>query len=60
MSPSISLNAPRPTSELQPPCPACGNPMWLTRLSAYSDKEELRTFECQVCERTENLTVKFK
>jgi hypothetical protein len=31
----------------------CGNPMWLMRLSAYSDTEELRTFKCQVCERTE-------
>ena len=60
MSPSISLNDPHPTSELQPPCPTCGNRMWLTRMSAYSDTKELRTFKCQVCERTECLTVKFK
>ena len=58
--PSISVIAPRPTPELQSPCPMCGNPMWLMRLSAYSDTEELRTFKCQVCERTESLTVQFK
>jgi transposase-like protein len=45
---------------LQPPCPTCGVPMWLIRLSPYAKGQDLRTFKCQVCERTESMVVKFK
>ena len=46
--------------ELQPPCPTCGNPMWLFRLSQFDDDHDLRTFKCQVCEHTESTIVQFK
>ena len=52
------LESTRP--ELQPPCPTCCNPMWLVRLSKFDDDRDLRTFKCQVCERTESMVVKFK
>ena len=55
--PAIPVNVSRAPPELQPPCPLCGNPMWLTRLTAYRDAEELRTFKCQVCDHTESRTV---
>ena len=45
---------------LQPPCTKCGMPMWLVRLSKYDAAHELHTFECQVCEHSENRMVKFK
>ena len=44
---------------LRPPCPKCGAPMWLMRLSAF-DAHDLRTFKCQVCEHTESMAVKFR
>jgi formate dehydrogenase maturation protein FdhE len=49
-----------PQSELQPPCPTCGVPMWLVRLSKFDGEQDLRTFKCQVCEHTESMVVKFK
>ena len=48
-----------PKPELQPPCPTCGNPMWLVRLSQFDDHRDLRTFQCQVCEFIESV-VKFR
>jgi hypothetical protein len=47
-------------AELQPPCPTCGNPMWLTRLSKFDDANDLRTFKCQVCEHVETTIAKSK
>ena len=47
-------------AELQPPCPTCGNPMWLARLSKFDDTHDLRTFKCQVCERVESVVAEFK
>jgi hypothetical protein len=44
----------------QPPCPTCGNPMWLMRLSAFNEDHDLRTFRCQVCGYTDSMVVKFK
>jgi hypothetical protein len=32
--------------------------MWLVRISMYDAYCDLRTFECQVCEHTENAVVK--
>ena len=49
-----------PKSELQPPCPTCGSPMWLVRLSKFDDASDLRTFKCQVCERIESTVAAFK
>jgi len=49
-----------PKHELQPPCPTCGNPMWLVRLSQFDDDRDLRTFKCQVCEFTESVIVQFR
>jgi len=46
--------------ELQPPCPTCGNPMWLIRLSQFDGDRDLRTFECQVCEHIESSVAQFK
>jgi hypothetical protein len=43
----------------QPPCPKCGTPMWLMRLSKLDDTRDLRTFKCHVCEHTENKAVNF-
>jgi hypothetical protein len=31
--------------------------MWLVRLSAFDEGQDLRTFECQVCEHTESMVV---
>ena len=45
---------------LQPPCPTCGAPMWMVGLSSFKDDHDLRTFKCQVCERTESKAVKLK
>lgn len=42
-------------SVLQPPCSVCGVPMWLMRLSSVDEKYDLRTFQCQVCTRTETV-----
>ena len=59
------MTHPNPVSEapgvtFQPPCPTCGNPMWLMRLSAFDADHDLRTFKCQVCGYTDSVVVKFK
>jgi len=46
--------------ELQPPCPKCGNAMWMTRISKYDADHDLRTFECKVCDHIESNIVEFK
>ena len=45
----------------QPPCPKCGEGMWLTRIEP-TDKPDYdqRTFECPRCDHSETMTVKFK
>ena len=59
--PQFRSEADRPPERgLQPPCPTCGVPMWLIRLSKFDEDQDLRTFKCQVCERTESMVVKFK
>lgn len=40
---------------LQPPCPDCGMPMWLTGYASTKDQLDIRTFRCVVCERTETV-----
>jgi hypothetical protein len=65
MSEEPVMTQPNPISEtpdvtFQPPCPKCGNPMWLVRLSKYDASHDLRAFECQVCEYTESNVVEFK
>jgi hypothetical protein len=50
---------PKLPTDLQPPCPKCRNPMWLVRLTKYDDKHDLRSFECKVCEHSENRIVRF-
>jgi|KBSSwiStaDraftv2_1062776.scaffolds.fasta_scaffold5919682_1 hypothetical protein len=50
----------KPGVTFQPPCPTCGNPMWLMRLSKFNDTHDLRTFKCQVCMHTESNVVEFK
>ena len=50
----------KPGTTFQPPCPTCGVPMWLLRLSQFSDDSDLRTFKCQVCGHTESRAVQFK
>jgi len=50
----------KPGVTFQPPCPKCGAPMWLVRMSAFDDTHDLRTFNCQVCEHTQSMAVKFK
>jgi transposase-like protein len=50
----------KPGVTFQPPCPTCGNPMWLLRLSPFDDDRDLRTFKCQVCEFTETLIVQYR
>ena len=47
-----------PNTDLQPPCPKCGNPMWLVNLSKVDRERDLRTFECKVCNHTESAVVK--
>jgi hypothetical protein len=59
------MTQPNPISEksgvtFQPPCPHCQLPMWLVRLEPHDGNHDLRTFECKVCDRTENLIVKFR
>jgi len=49
-----------PGTFLQPPCPKCGNPMWMTRISKYNTDHDLRTFECKVCDHVESNIVEFK
>jgi len=49
-----------PGVTFQPPCPTCGMPMWLTRLSKFDDAHDLRTFECKVCTHVESRVVDFK
>jgi hypothetical protein len=51
---------PPPKPELQPPCPTCGNPMWLIRLSKFDKDKDLRTFRCIVCDCIESSVVEFK
>ena len=55
-----SPNAEKPGVTFQMLCPTCGNPMWLMRISPFDDVHDLRTFKCQVCERTESAAIKFK
>ena len=43
----------------QPPCPKCGDPMWLVRLEPYDREHDQRTFECKVCAHSESRVVKF-
>ena len=44
-----------------PPCSKCGGTMWLTRIEpADKADHDLRTLECQRCEHSETLMVKFK
>jgi hypothetical protein len=50
----------KPEITFQPPCPKCGVPMWLVRLSAFDEAHDLRTFKCQVCNDTESMAVKFE
>jgi len=50
----------KPGVTFQTPCPKCGNPMWLVRLSKYDGTHDLRTFECRVCEYTESNVVEFR
>jgi hypothetical protein len=45
---------------LQPPCPRCHSPMWLMRLAFVDSEHDRRTFECQVCEYTDHVIVKFR
>jgi hypothetical protein len=59
------MKQPNPVSEkagvtFQPPCKKCGEPMWLVRLSPLGNGEDLREFECQVCEISESMIVKFQ
>jgi len=44
----------------QPPCPTCGLPMWLKRLSKFDEAHDLGTFECMVCTHVESRVVDFK
>jgi hypothetical protein len=50
----------KPGVTFQPPCPTCGNPMWLMRLSPFDDVHDFRTFKCQVCGCAESAIIKFK
>jgi hypothetical protein len=50
----------KPGVSFQRPCPKCGLPMWLVRLLPVDTQHDERTFECQVCERSENMIVKFR
>jgi ribosomal protein S27AE len=45
----------------QPPCPKCGERMWLARIEP-TDKPDYdqRTFECPRCEQSETMMVKYK
>jgi hypothetical protein len=44
-----------------PPCPKCGNRMWLARIEP-TDKPDYdqRTFECPRCDHSETMMIKFK
>jgi hypothetical protein len=53
-----SPSAPKANFGFQPPCPLCGQPMWLMRLSSVDSESDLRTFDCQVCDHTETNIVK--
>jgi hypothetical protein len=49
-----------PKTLLQPPCSACGAPMWLVRLTPFKPDHDQRTFKCQVCNHTESVVTKFQ
>jgi hypothetical protein len=44
----------------QPPCQKCGHRMRITHIFRVDDGEEVREFECQVCDATKSMTVKFR
>jgi hypothetical protein len=50
----------RPGFTFQPPCPNCGQPMWLVRLARHGSDHDLRNFECKVCDHSESRVIKFK
>jgi hypothetical protein len=43
----------------RPRCADCGAPMLLARVDADQPGQDLRIFECNICERFETLVVKF-
>ena len=44
----------------QPPCPNCGQPMWLVRIAALDSTHDIRMFECKVCDHSESKVVEFR
>ena len=58
--PQFHSETDRTITTFQPPCPRCGMPMWLVRIAKFDATHDLRTFECKVCEHTENKVVEFK
>ena len=48
---------PTPLSD-RPECPQCGMLMMLTRIEPEAPGEELRTFECSLCEHQASVVVK--
>jgi hypothetical protein len=55
--PQSHSNSDTPKTILQPPCPDCGLPMWMMRLSALGKNQDVRMFQCQVCNHTDTVLV---
>ena len=46
----LPAGQPKPTvSVLRPPCPICGNTMWLVMIDSVKSDMETSTFRCEVC-----------
>ena len=48
----------RTVSVLTPPCPVCGNAMWLVMVEVPEPEIETSLFRCEVC-KTEQTTDRF-
>jgi transcription elongation factor Elf1 len=45
---------------IRPECPKCGTQMLLARVVPDSSEHELRTFECPICEHSEEVVAKIE
>lgn len=58
--PPKSYSPTEPKQIEQPPCDACGQPMYLTRIEPGASGEDLRSFECPLCGHTTTKAVRFR
>lgn len=59
--PLLHVETSPPLSADRPTCPECGLLMRLSRIEPTEQAgHDLRVFECQVCDNTESIVVKFR